>query len=240
MFALPTSTPKFDALYAHALTNDLGPLDSLNSEERFAVLLGGLASLSLSEQTLTSELRSLLDKGCNLQLAEDILIQMAVYLGAPAARQALASLAAAAEPASVLATREARPEPAAHRFEAGTAAYAELNPNALSDIQAAFGKVAPDVIDLTFRGFGDLYGQSSQPLTSRQLATVSALAVLGSAAPQLRFHIGAAFRVGVSCEKLVETIAWVQFLKGAPAAYNALTELKAALAAGNEATPGYE
>ena len=63
---------------------------------------------------------------------------------------------------------------------------------------------------------------------------------MGSAAPQLRFHIGAAMNVGVTTDQLVAAIAWVQFLKGAPAAYNALTELRAALSAGNGATPGYQ
>ncbi len=40
-------------------------------------------------------------------------------------------------------------------------------------------------------------------------------------------------------DQIVETIYWVQFLAGMPAAYNALIELKAALAAGPTATPGY-
>ena len=104
----------------------------------------------------------------------------------------------------------------------------------------AFGELAPDVIDLTFRIFGDVYAGSSQPLDLRQLATISALATLGSAAPQLRFHIGAGMHVGLTAEQLVEVVAWVQFFAGAPAAYNALIELKAAMAAGSSATPAYQ
>ena len=106
-------------------------------------------------------------------------------------------------------------------------------------IRAAFGDIAGDLIDLTFRAFGDVYARSEQPFPLRQLATVSALAVMGTAAPQLRFHIGAAFNVGLTQEQVVEAIAWVQFYAGMPAAYNALIELKEALAAGPASPPGY-
>jgi 4-carboxymuconolactone decarboxylase len=93
---------------------------------------------------------------------------------------------------------------------------------------------------LTFRGFGDVYAQSKQSLMTRQFATIAVLAVLGCAAPQLRFHIGAGMNVGITEEQVVEIIAWAQYFAGAPAAYNALVELKAALAAGSTATPGYQ
>jgi 4-carboxymuconolactone decarboxylase len=93
---------------------------------------------------------------------------------------------------------------------------------------------------LTFRGFGDVYAQSKQSSMTRQFATIAVLVVLGCAAPQLRFHIGAGMNVGITEEQVVEIIAWAQFFAGAPAAYNALGELKAALAAGSTATPGYQ
>ncbi|NNF76687.1 MAG: carboxymuconolactone decarboxylase family protein [Rhizobiales bacterium] len=107
-------------------------------------------------------------------------------------------------------------------------------------MNSAFGELASDVIDLTFRIFGDVYASSRQSLGVRQLATIAALAVLGSAAPQLRFHIGAGMHVGLTREQLVEVVAWVQFFAGAPAAYNALIELKASLAEGTSATPAYQ
>jgi 4-carboxymuconolactone decarboxylase len=127
----------------------------------------------------------------------------------------------------------------AERYHHGVSVYAQLNDRALETIEAAFGTIAGQLIRSTFMSFGDVFASSGQPLRLRQLATVSALAVLGTAAPQLRFHFGAALRVGVSTAQLVETIAWVQFLAGMPAAYNALTELKQALAAGADAPPGY-
>ena len=73
---------------------------------------------------------------------------------------------------------------------------------------------------------------------TRQFATMAVLSVLGCAAPQLKLHISAGMNVGITEEQVVEIIAWAKFFGGAPAAYNALGELKATLPAGSTATPG--
>ncbi len=232
--------PRFEDLYAAALTHDLQTREVLSDEECFAVQLGGLAALGLEATELSAELASLLEAGCAPDLAEDCLIQMAAYIGYPKTRRCLNCLERALVSRGVARPAGTSVGPAKARHGIGTEDYARLNPDALNTINAAFGDLAPDVIDLTFRIFGDVYAGSNQPLGLRQLATISALATLGSAAPQLRFHIGAGMHVGLTVDQLVEVVAWVQFFAGAPAAYNALIELKAAMAAGTSATPAYE
>ena len=167
--------------------------------------------------------------------------QMAAYLGYPRTRRSMVCLNGALanlEQCSGSSTPGGVSD--AERYDTGIADYARLNPDALKTIKTAFGTLAPDVIELTFRIFGDVYAASRQSLQVRQLATVAALAVTGSTAPQLRFHTGAGRQVGLTEVQLVEVIAWVQFFAGAPAAYNALIELKASLADGSAATPAYQ
>ncbi len=232
---------RFDELYAQALRGDLAGRGVLSADERFAVQLGSLAALDLGPTELTGELSALLKEGCSPELAEDVLVQMAAYLGYPRTRRCMASLNAAL---ASLGQGCGPLAPAglsdAERYASGIADYARLNPDALTTIKTAFGDLAPHVIELTFRTFGDVYAASRQSLQVRQLATIAALGVLGSAAPQLRFHIGAGRYVGLTEAQLVEVIAWVQFFAGAPAAYNALIELKASLAEGAAATPAYQ
>jgi len=235
-------SPRFDQLYTLAQTGDLAGRTVLNDEERFAVQLGGLAALGLSATELTGEFSVLLEQGCAPELAEDVLVQMAAYIGYPQTRRCLVCLYGAVRGLDLdgaLHLADDTPPSARERRASGVADYARLNPDALDTINSAFGALASDVIDLTFRIFGDVYAASRQPLELRQLATISALAVLGRAAPQLRFHIGAGMHVGLTAEQLVEVVAWVQFFAGAPAAYNALIELKASLAEGSGATPAY-
>lgn len=220
-----------------ARDGDLLTRGVLAPAELSAVRLAGLAALPLDAPTMTGEFRRLADDGVDPQLAEDILVQMAAYLGYPRAAAALAAFRhASGQPAPDGVAAEPSDQ---DRYRRGTAAYAQVNATALATIKGAFGDIAGDLIELTFRSFGDVFATSRQPLAIRQLATAAGLAVLGGVEPQLRFHIGAALAAGVTREQLVEAIIWVQYLAGMPAAYNALVELKAALAAGADAPPAY-
>ncbi|MEM6496184.1 MAG: carboxymuconolactone decarboxylase family protein [Pseudomonadota bacterium] len=238
-----TTTSRFGAFYASAYQDDLESRSQLSKEQRSAVLVAGLSSLPLSRDHLVADLALLLDQGCSPQLAEDTIAQMAAYIGFPRARQCMTCLEQALnsrDQLGELANRSPDDRSDAARHQRGVGVYHQLNPHALNNINAAFGALAGDVVERTFLAFGDVYALSEQSLTVQQFATISALGTLGCAAPQLRFHIGAGLNVGITQEQLVEIVAWIQFFAGAPAAYNALTELKAALAAGTGATPGYQ
>ena len=234
---------RFETFYQAAYHDDLEATSALSDEQRFAVILAGFSALPLGTSALETEWTRLIQQGCAPELAEDTLVQMAAYIGFPRAQQCLSSLENAYAKNSGSLTRPVRSaneRDNGSRYERGVAVYHRLNPDALSNIKSAFGQLAGDVVERTFLAFGDVYAQSEQTLITQQFATISALGTLGCAAPQLRFHIGAGLNVGITQEQIVETIAWIQFFAGAPAAYNALTELKAALAAGTGATPGYQ
>ena len=233
----PTPTTRFGQAMNQALHGDLKRRGVFTAEQRFAVALAGTAALPLPAGQRTAAMAALLSEGMAPAMAEDILIQMAAYLGYPRADAALAALAAAGGRLSPLAGAAGDDDA---RYAAGTGVYGQLNPHALKAIQTAFGEIAGDVVGLTFRSFGDVFASSAQPLTLRQLATVAGLSVLGTAQPQLKFHMGAALNVGVTQAQLVEAVIWVQFLAGMPAAYNALTALKEAIDDGTEAPPGYQ
>lgn len=233
--ALPASLTR---LYRHARDHDLAELTTLAGDRRHAVMIGAIAALPLGSDQMEAEWRNLLDDGCPPDFMGHVFGQMAVYLGLPRARQCLACLERVIDTPSRPSETTALPDDG-ERHRSGVAAYAALNADAFDTIEAAFGELAAGVVTHTFRLFGDLYAASPLALPVKQLATVAALGVLGNAAPQLRFHIGAALDVGVETREVVDTIAWIQILAGAPAAYNALVELKAALAAGSASVPGY-
>jgi 4-carboxymuconolactone decarboxylase len=238
---MPISTSvisRFDRDTRRARHGDLLTRDVFAADERFAVMVAGLAALSLDGDSLAEEFGEIVREGIDSRLAEDILVQMAAYLGYPRASRALEAFHRAGGRMEPVEDEQALSDQ--ERYDRGTSEYARINSTALATIDAAFGDIAGELIDLTFRSFGDVFATSRQPLAIRQLATVSALAALGSAAPQLRFHIGAALKMGITQAQLVETITWAQYLAGMPAAYNALIELKHALAEGPDAPPAYQ
>ncbi|GAA4222418.1 4-carboxymuconolactone decarboxylase [Sagittula marina] len=92
--------------------------------------------------------------------------------------------------------------------------------NALADI-------APDFADMLLEfPFGDIYTREGLDLRSREVATIAALAAMGTATPQLKVHMQAGLNVGLSREEIVEICMQMAVYAGFPAALNALFAAK--------------
>ena len=115
----------------------------------------------------------------------------------------------------------------ADRFERGLAKLKEIYGDRAEMLVAALGEVAPDLGRYVVEfGFGDIYCRPGLDLKSREIATVAALTVLGTAAPQLRAHIHAALNVGCSQEEVVEVILQMALYAGFPATINGIQAAK--------------
>ncbi|MFJ9844212.1 carboxymuconolactone decarboxylase family protein [Kitasatospora sp. NPDC101155] len=124
------------------------------------------------------------------------------------------------------------PSPSADRFERGLALLHEIAGPEGSDILNGLGDIAPDLARLTVEfGYGDVYARPGLTLAQRQLINVAALTALGTAAPQLRFHIDGALNIGVEPAEIVETVLHVAVYTGIPAALNGMAVAKAAFEA---------
>lgn len=117
------------------------------------------------------------------------------------------------------------------RFARGAAHLAALDPNALSDVERAVGDLAPDLVRAMVEfAYGDVLSRPELDVKSRQIATVAALAGLGNASSQLRFHIGASLNAGVGPEEIVEVMYLTAVFAGFPAALNGLFAAREAFA----------
>lgn len=88
---------------------------------------------------------------------------------------------------------------------------------ALLDIAPALGRFTVEF------GYGDVLSRPALALKTRQLCTVAALAALGNAAPQLRYHIHGARNLGWSPREIVEVLILVTVYAGFPAALNGIS-----------------
>jgi 4-carboxymuconolactone decarboxylase len=88
---------------------------------------------------------------------------------------------------------------------------------ALQDIAPTLGRFTVEF------EYGDVLSRPTLGLKPRQLCTVAALAALGNAAPQLRYHIHGARNVGWSPGEIVEVLILVTGYAGFPAALNGIS-----------------
>lgn len=115
-------------------------------------------------------------------------------------------------------------DPPSERYERGMALLRQVGGEnydapirALQDIAPALGRFTVEF------GYGDILSRPALDLKIRQLCTVAALAALGNAAPQLRYHIHGARNVGCRPEEIVEVLILVTVYAGFPAALNGVS-----------------
>lgn len=85
---------------------------------------------------------------------------------------------------------------------------------ALDDVAPALGTMVVSFV------YGQLYSRPQLDLRLRQLVTIAALAAMGNARPQLKFHVGGALQAGCSPLEVVETMVHLAVYAGFPAALN--------------------
>lgn len=91
-------------------------------------------------------------------------------------------------------------------------------------------ELSPDMAALTIAfPYGEVLSRPGLDLRRRQLCTVSTLIALGSAQPQLRFHMDGLLNVGGTVQDLVEILVLSTAILGFPAAIDAIGILRTIL-----------
>ena len=121
------------------------------------------------------------------------------------------------------------------RYERGLAKLNEIDGDAGARVVDSLRDIAPDFARYLIEfPFGDIYSRPGLDLRSREIAVLAALTALGNATPQLKVHIQAALKVGVTREEVVEVMMQMPVYAGFPAALNGLFAAKEVFA--NSAT----
>jgi 4-carboxymuconolactone decarboxylase len=113
------------------------------------------------------------------------------------------------------------------RFERGSKIINELKKGGDQGIIKGLGKVAPDLSNYVLEFiFGDLYHRSGLDLKTKQILTVTILATLGNAKPQLAYHINCALNIGITRQEIIDIMTHLSGYAGFPAALNGTSTAK--------------
>ena len=89
------------------------------------------------------------------------------------------------------------------------------------------GELSPDLANYILEFiFGDLYNREGLDLKTKQIITITALAVLGNARPQLEYHIKAGLNIGLSKKEIIDIMTHISGYAGFPAALNGVNAAK--------------
>ena len=102
-------------------------------------------------------------------------------------------------------------------------------------VERSLGDVAPQLATYVLETiYGEIYQSRALDARTRQIVTVAALATLGTAAPQLRTHIGGALRCGVTREELVEIMMQLAPFAGVAVAINGVAACREVFSAADK------
>lgn len=112
------------------------------------------------------------------------------------------------------------------RYRRGVDIIQQLSSGSLEQfLTSRVAEVAPDFARMAIEfPFGDLYARGNLAFRDREIAAISALATLGHASPQLRTHVAAAAKLGISKAEIIEILMQSAVYAGFPAALNALAD----------------
>ncbi|WP_080399125.1 carboxymuconolactone decarboxylase family protein [Pseudomonas syringae] len=231
MFSVTTQT----AEASQTVTISPASPESLSTRQQAIPLIAAFMATS-DMPSLNAALNQGLDAGLSVSEAREILVQLYAYVGFPRSLNALNELMTVvqARKRSGIADAPGR-EPSraipvgAELLAAGAANQTEISGAPVKGPVFEFAPVINQFLQSHL--FGDIFERDNLDWQSRELATVGALAATPGVESQLRSHMLASLRVGLSAAQLRQVIDLLKKHGDAQTAERAGTALAQALAA---------
>lgn len=208
------------------------------SARQQAIPLIGAAMAASDMPRLNTALDRGLDAGLTINEAKEILVQLYAYAGFPRSLNALGELMKVVEARRQRGLRDdvgrepSGPAPTGYELRAvGTANQTTISGGPVAGAVFDFAPVINQFLQSHL--FGDIFERDNLDWPSRELATVGALSATPGAEAQLRSHMAASIRVGLTPAQLRQVVQGLEAVGDAAGADRARTALDQALAALN-------
>ena len=209
--------------------------DTLSAKQQAIPLIASFMATS-DMPRLNAALNQGLDAGLTISEAKEILVQLYAYAGFPKSLNALGELLKVVEERKQRGIQDApgrepsRAIPTGDELVAvGTANQTKISGGPVKNAVTDFAPVINQYLQAHL--FGDIFERDNLDWQSRELATVGALAAMPGVEPQLRSHMAASQRVGLTAAQLRQLIQVLGERGDKQAAERADAALKQALAA---------
>ena len=194
----------------NAVTSTSSASETLSTRQQAIPLIA--AAMATSDMPkLNAALNLGLDAGLTVSEAKEILVQLYAYAGFPRSLNALGELLKVVEARKVRGIEDApgrepgREIPTGEALIAvGTANQTKISGGPVKNAVTDFAPVINQFLQAHL--FGAIFERDNLDWQSRELATVGALAATPGVEAQLRSHMGASLRVGLSAAQLRQVV----------------------------------
>lgn len=234
-WAEKVSDAQYDPATPQDTTTTQASADTLSKKQQAIPLIAAFMATS-DMPNLNVALNQGLDAGLTISDTREILVQLYAYVGFPRSLNALNELMSVVQARKQRGIEDARGREPSRAIPTGdellTAGTANQTKISGAPVKGPVFEFAP-VINrfLQTHLFGDIFERDNLDWQSRELATVGALAATTGVEPQLRSHMLASLRVGLSAAQLRQVTEQLKKHGDAQTVERANTALTQALAA---------
>mgnify|MGYP002700378994 CR=1 FL=1 len=206
----------------------------LDLKSKEIAVVSALTAMGNARPQLKVHLNAALNVGCTIVEVQEIILQMAAYSGFPSSINGMIALkeVLADRKEKGIQDKEGKVESIKKtedksRYDIGAEQLRKLNENQVEILENTFKDISPDLAKYVIEfGFADISTRQGLSLRNRELATIAALTAIGTATSQLKFHIEAGLKIGISKEEIAEVMILMSVYSGFPAAINGTMVLK--------------
>lgn len=220
---------KFIIAYAFG---DIYTRETLDLKTKEIAVVAILTAMGTAQPQLKVHINGALNTGSTISEVKEVILQMSVYSGFPSTINGMNTLKEVLEERQHRRIQDEIGNPPsetdkADRLTRGKQALSALDSLQVERLKNAYANFSPELVQFTLEyGYGDIFSRDNLSKKNRQIATISALTAMGTAKPQLKFHIHAALNIGITTEEIKEIMLLMTIYAGFPAAINGTNALK--------------
>ncbi|MCD8166088.1 MAG: carboxymuconolactone decarboxylase family protein [Bacteroides sp.] len=229
--SLESISPELTRFIIEYSFGDVYFLPSLNNKTKEVAVVSSLIAQGAIPQ-LKVHLNGALNSGCSINEVKEIILQMSVYTGFPRSINAMNAFKEVLHDRAEKGItdeigKDVPMEENRNRYTVGAEYLSLLSKGQEQVLRDNYGELSPELVQFTIEyGYGDIFSRDNLEMKYRQVATIAALATLGSLQPQLKFHMEGALQIGLCKEEIKEVLLLMTVYAGFPAAINGMNVLK--------------
>ncbi len=231
--SLKDISPELGKFIIEYAFGDIYTREGLDLKSKEIAVVAALTALGTAQPQLKVHINGALNTGSDINELKEVILQLSVYAGFPACINGMNALKdvlnerkehGIEDNIGKTATANAT---ITNRLKAGENELTLLDPLQVDRLKKAYNDFSPELVKFTLEyGYADIFARDNLDKKHRQIATIAALAAMGNAQPQLKFHINAGLNIGLTVENIKEIMLLMTVYAGFPAAINGTNSLK--------------
>ncbi|GAE66369.1 carboxymuconolactone decarboxylase family protein [Chryseobacterium indologenes] len=211
---------------------DIYAREGLDLKSKEIAVVASLIAMGNAKPQLKVHINGALNTGSSINELKEVILQMSVYSGFPSAINGMNALKEVLEERQKQGIKDEIGKSATisnqtDRLKLGEKELSKLDSSQVERLKNTYNEFSPELVKFILEyGYADIFSRDNLSEKYRQIATISALAALGTAEPQLKFHINAGLNIGLTETEIKEIMLLMTVYSGFPSAINGTNILK--------------